>query len=359
MSKVAEEDSANGRDEQAADWCLRMAEGVLSVDEQRAFDAWIADADNRAAVELAAADWRSIDSVADKPELIRIRSQALESFRRANSMRWMRRMPARWELPAGLAASLALAIAVAIWFLHVPTQAFETGTGERRIVMLEDGTQLSLDAASHVEVRMARDRRELHLLRGRARFDVARNPLRPFTVAAANKVVVALGTSFSVELLQRQMHVVLYEGRVQVLEREGTSTAALLPPPQSAGEPGGALLPGRELVASLDTPKAQVVPADLQRSSSWETGQLNFVNEPLGPAIERMNRYSKEKLSVRDPRVAAFKVNGVFTAGDVKAFVEGVTAFSPVRAVRESRVIVLEMTGSEENSPERAVPQDP
>src|SRR3546814_7568044 len=42
-------------------------------------------------------------------------------------------------------------------------------------------------------------------------------PLRPFSVAAAGKIVVATGTEFSVELLGRETRVILYEGHVAVL----------------------------------------------------------------------------------------------------------------------------------------------
>src|SRR3546814_12464145 len=40
---------------------------------------------------------------------------------------------------------------------------------------------------------------------------------RPFSVAAAGKIVVATGTEFSVELLGRETRVILYEGHVAVL----------------------------------------------------------------------------------------------------------------------------------------------
>jgi transmembrane sensor len=359
MSKAAEEEGANSREEQAADWCVRLAEGTLSAAEQCAFDVWIADSDNQVAMEEASTVWRSIDAAADKAEFIRFRSEALEMFRRANSQRWARRMPARWRWPAGLAASLLLAVTAVAWFLHHPTKSFATGIGERRVVMLDDGTRLSLDAATRIEARIAKDRRELRLLHGRARFDVAQDPLRPFTVSAASKVVVALGTSFSVELLQRQMHVILYEGQVQVLERENASMPSMQPLQNKRGSGRSqSLLPGRQLVASLDTAKAEVLPADLQRSSSWEAGQLNLANEPLESAVERMNRYSKVKLLLKDASVAGFKVNGVFTAGDVEAFIEGVTTFSPVRVVREGDVIVLESAKPGTNSSGDAVPEE-
>src|SRR5207245_1904198 len=97
-------------------------------------------------------------------------------------------------------------------------------------------------------------------------------------------------------------------------------------------------------VASFDKPSVRVMPADLSRSLSWETGQLNFLNEPLESAVERMNRYSRERLVVGDREVATFRINGVFTAGDTEAFVEGVATFFPVDVIRQPGKLVLKST---------------
>ena len=51
------------------------------------------------------------------------------------------------------------------------------------------------------------------LLAGRAKFDVAHDALRPFSVLARNRLTVATGTSFSVELLSRQVLAFRCHGR--------------------------------------------------------------------------------------------------------------------------------------------------
>jgi transmembrane sensor len=52
--------------------------------------------------------------------------------------------------------------------------------------------------------------------------------------------------------------------------------------------------------------------------------------------VERVNRYSNEKLEIGDSAAGQVRVTGVFTAGDVQAFVEGVSGAFPVRAVRQN-----------------------
>src|SRR3546814_16859013 len=75
-----------------------------------------------------------------------------------------------------------------------------------------------------------------------------------------------------------------------------------------------------------------LVSFDPERSSSWEAGQLSFGDEPLALAVVRLNRYSSRKLALGDAKVAPVRVNGVFTAGDTAAFVEGVPLMNAVRA---------------------------
>lgn len=356
MNGTTADESPVGRDEQAAEWCLRLAEQSLAGHEQRELDAWLQDPLNRAAFEQATVVWEGMEVAADRPEIIHVRSQALESFRRANSRRWARRIPTRWGWAA--AASLIVAAAV-IHLFHDAPRIYETGIAERRTVMLEDGSRLSLDAATRVEARLEDERRDLRLLSGRARFDVARNPLRPFSVAAGNKVVVATGTSFSVELLQRELRVVLYEGHVEVLEQRD---AAAEPRPvqldAEAVRAGGELAPGRELLASLEKPTATLAPADIARSLSWETGQLNFTNEPLQTAVERMNRYARERLVIGDATAATFSINGVFTAGDTEAFIEGLRTFRPVEVERRPGEIVIRSAPRPGNRERTAVPRE-
>jgi transmembrane sensor len=336
------------RDEQAAIWCLDIAQGELPRHEQEAFDRWIADPANAAAFEDAARVWNTADAVAEMPELIQMRGAALENFRRANKRRWAGRLPTAWYWGGSIAAVLLLALLTTM-MLRVPTQVYQTGIGERRIAVLEDGSKLSLDADTEVDVRLSRNRRELALLRGRAKFDVAKDPLRPFTVTAGDKMVVATGTSFSVELLDRRVHVLLYEGHVAVLEAKNERSV-----PQRGAAGGGqamaadqALTPGRELVASIGVPvPATVTRSDPSRSLLWESGQLSFDDEPLSSAVARMNRYSTEQLAIDGPDAAQLRVNGVFTAGDTDAFIEGVTALNPVHVVREGDRIVLAQNAS-------------
>ncbi len=326
------------RAERAATWAARLAEGPMPAGQQREFQAWLdADPANDTALREVMGAWDAVEHYAASAEMVALRESALASARR--TMRRRAGRGPRLRLIWSAAAALVLFVAVAgggAWAWLTP-KTFQTGVGERRVVALSDGSKLSLDADTIVKVAYTRENRKLWLERGRARFEVARNPLRPFSVTAADEVVVATGTAFSVELLQSQVHVVLYEGHVMLLDRASQGArrtvslgARTLPADQL-------LAPGRELIlpvrsAAQTVAPAVVTPSDPVRSLSWEGGQLVFEDESLPTVVVRMNRYADRPLAIGNAGAAGLRVSGVFRAGDTDALVQGLAAAFDVKA---------------------------
>jgi transmembrane sensor len=319
---------------------VRLKEQALTGKRREEFDAWLkADPRNGQTLEEIIAAWHAVDQYAASAQFMAMREAAIAEGRRAVS----RGRPV-WSVrgrPWLAAAALLLVLSgLGLWQWLTP-QVYSTAVGERRLVVLADGSRISLDAATTVRVAYSRDRRRLWLEHGRAKFDVAKDPLRPFTVSADDKIVVATGTSFSVERIGDQVRVVLYEGHVAVLEsREGAAPYLLDVGPKRI--PAGNLLTaGKELILpvekldKLSFEPAAVEPVDIPRSLSWESGLLVFDDEPLALAVARMNRYASKPLVLGGAAVSGLKVSGVFRAGNTTAFVEGLTAAFGVQVRQE------------------------
>lgn len=316
---------------EAAAWAARLSDGLMSSDEQAEFQVWLdADPAHGLALEETIAAWRVVEHYAASSQMMTLREAALASARRT-----LRKRNARWSVRRWAGMSIAASVLVAMigvltWIMP---RTYETGVGERRVVMLSDGSKMSMDADTVVKLRYTKKDRRFWLERGRARFEVAHQPLRPFSVTAANDVVVATGTAFSVELVQKQVRVILYEGHVAVLDRNHDSMRRRVAVGSHSLPADQLLRPGSELILSA-IPRtrlapielAEVVPADPMRSLSWESGQLVFENEPLSFVVERMNRYAGKPLVVGDAAAAKVRVSGVFIAGDTRALVQGLTA---------------------------------
>jgi transmembrane sensor len=219
---------------------------------------------------------------------------------------------------------------------------------------LVDGSTITLDSQSEVRVRYTRNGRDLTLTRGQARFEVAHDVERPFSVVAGGQKVVATGTVFNVDLLGSKVLVTLIEGRVVVLPQglgvpalesnaEGlmarsTGDAERSAPgavaqrsPRMRGR-GVELLAGERLVASpVEAPLVERV--NVERATAWQNGDLIFDNEALASVITRVNRYTRARIELTDASTAELKISGVFHTGDVDGFVSTISSYLPVRVV--------------------------
>jgi transmembrane sensor len=236
-----------------------------------------------------------------------------------------------------IAASLLISVTAGsgYWWLVKPDD-YRTALGERRVVTLSDGSKLSLDADSEVTVRYRAHERALHLLKGQARFDVAHDKSRPFSVVAGNQKVIATGTAFNIDMAGPTVLVTLIEGHVVVLDENAGGKSV----PAVWGHPVE-LKAGQQLAAGAAA--AQIVPANIHRVTAWTVGQIILDDEPLSSVVDRVNRYGGPQVVIASPEVGAMKISGVFNTGDTLGFVEIVTHYLPVKAVSEGQnVIALE-----------------
>jgi transmembrane sensor len=313
-------------EEAAAFWTVRHAEGLAAHEEEQ-FAIWLSrSAENAAAWSDAQSAWDSFDEAGDDEILLAMRSQALASQRTS----WFRP-----ELAAAAAVALLLLVS-ALLFLpsHMPGNGssgqqnapspvvYASAAGEVKVVTLPDGSRVTLDAASSFETRFSGSSRSARLLRGRAFFDVKTNPQRPFSVAAADRLVLALGTRFDVRLRPDELTVTLVEGSVEI---------------SAPGMVGSTVLkPGQQFVEHKGTAVVRSLQSELNTALEWQQGFVTFDNDTLAEAVVEINRYSSQQLVIRDPAVASLRVTGQFRTGDAERFGRTVGEIHPVRLVRRA-----------------------
>jgi transmembrane sensor len=138
-----------------------------------------------------------------------------------------------------------------------------------------------------------------------------------------------VGTAFDVRGDGGQVKVVLVEGKVRVdpIRHEGLEKLI----PQLAEEQ---LTAGEQLVASPGAGPVVVAAADIQRATSWRSGQVIFRDDTLAAAVAELNRYSDKRIEVDDPRLAVLRVSGVFSTDRPENFVAAVTTFYSIKAIQ-------------------------
>jgi transmembrane sensor len=220
--------------------------------------------------------------------------------------------PPRWRRwPTAAAAGLATIVACAgVWaaWLRYDGQRYETHVGCRSRIVLEDGSVIDLNTNSELRVRFDEGRREIKLLRGEGRFQVAHDATRPFVVSAAGADLRAVGTQFSVRL--RESH------QIDVLVAEGEVAIASQRVPQHPS-----LHAGDAAVVTHDRVSvSRIEPQVLAQRLAWTSGRLEFRGESLAFAVEEFNRYNRRKISLADPKLAQLRVGGSFKSTDPDSF---------------------------------------
>lgn len=299
------------------------------------FESWLKDRSNAYVWGQVVSVWDFLGDQAKEPELVSARTRALLAVKRAMAQR---RAIWSWQGTVAAVAAAGLLIAVGVQGFNWARRPadYTTGFGERRIVRLEDGSRISLDSDSEVTVRYTRYARSLHLLKGQARFDVAHDVERPFSVVARDRKVVATGTAFNIDLTRPNVSVTLIEGHVVVLDATGDAQSVQ---PSTRKVPLVELHAGQELVATND--KASVVKdVNIKQVTAWVSGQLVFTNETLSDVVARVNRYSTTPIVIADSDLADEKVSGVFNVGDVPGFLDIITQTLPLSVSDDQRGVI-------------------
>jgi transmembrane sensor len=320
--------------EVAAYWWVRRDAGAMAADEQQAFEAWCAASPtHREAYARAQRMWSHFEQQADPSELRALRTAALG----------VAPEPKRWPRMAAMILLCAMTAALAITLrsprhpqsgvltdssVPVSTEKYSTARNERSTITLSDGSVVTLNLDTSLDIAFTPAERLVRITHGQAFFEVAKNPIRPFVVAAADRRVTALGTQFDVRLDPDRVEVILLEGKVAV-DHAAPSMLERLNIRQARIE----LKPGEKLIAALGEPVA-VIDTNAQSATSWRQGWVAFENATVADAVAELNRYSERPLIVPDESVRNLRLSGVFRVGQPDRFAAIIQELLPVKAVQ-------------------------
>lgn len=340
--------------ERAAEWYRRMHEEQVSDDVQRAFTAWLDSAsEHRTLYDRIDRACVTLKEGSEDTRVLALRHEtALRLTRRTSRV-----LPAvRWAIAASVVLLAIGTVGLTVWqarsvgngrsFLSAlidsvhfgSANVYTTGTGQRLALTLQDGSQVTLDTQSELQVAFSAGERAVHLRRGQAFFEVAKDKKRPFVVEAGSRRLIAVGTAFDVRLDREQIKVTMVEGTVRVEPRQpAPSNASDL---AASGEtralpaaPITTITAGEQLIADRGH-EVRIRSSDTERATSWRRGQLIFNNTRLADALDEVNRYSEVKIRLTDLTLSDLRLSGGFATGRPDVFVEAVTSYFPVRVSR-------------------------
>lgn len=277
--------------QQAANWLTRLHDEDVTEADRHAFDAWCqADPRHAVAIERMRGLWGSLDTLPAKP--------ARMALNRAFTPQRSRGVQVTGVLGVVLCAWLGLQ--------HLPVWMADqrTGVGERRQVVLEDGSRLQLNSNSAVDVKFDGHQRVIELLQGELWVDVAKDAQRPFVVRTDQGTATALGTRYLVKRAENGTTLVtVIESTVAVKgdTSEGVKVAA-----------------GQRLI--LDHGQAQA-PQAIGNSDpdAWTRGLLKVNDQPLDEVLQSLASYRHGLVRFDPQALKNLRVSGVFKLDDTTA----------------------------------------
>jgi len=343
---------------EAVDWFLHFQDRTRGEPNRQAFSEWLLRSPSHVDEYLrVACTWRKLD-VGDQGNLetaalvaaarkehetdnvVPLRGRLNRGARTAGGNP-REQLPGRTRA-AALAACVLLG--VSLWIAYPiwrPAMTSQTAIGEQRSFTLQDGSVVFLNTNSKVSVRWSSAERHVDLLRGEARFKVAKDPSRPFIVATTKAAVRAVGTIFNVRAEASSTQVAVLEGQVEVV----AATRAPETEPLTQGQDERAMVPGlsssmrlaagqRAAVTSLGI-EANAGPP-LESVMAWTERRLVFRDQPLSAVLSEFNRYQIQPLLLDDPELATLKISGIFDLNDPESLIAYLGAYETVQVDRKS-----------------------
>lgn len=314
----------------AARWYVRMREATPEAPERTTFEVWLlSDHRHRAAYQMIESTMEDFSSTERLKELSNALSQKLYFEQTAKRKKIS-------KLGSGLAVML---LCVGLGFLGrsqyqqwqaapISSQVQTTSVAQMITRTLDDGSVVTANANSAMEIVYYRHQRLVKLNRGEAVFEVTKDPARPFIVETQQAKVTVLGTRFAVNQLSKKVRISVDHGRVQVAPINGQGAMLIL----HDGE-----------VAEIDQSTAvHKVKRNAADSFSFVSGRIVFDRADMFEVADTLSRY-------RQPAVNALffgdhtpKVNAVLKIAEVEDFIQTLPQSVPVTLKRKDDALVIE-----------------
>lgn len=343
--------------ETAAQWFVRLQEGDASAEAFAEWNKWLgASSEHRLAYEELENTILRLERLRHPPQLPSLAQLAADGYDGSAPLEQLSAIQpsaARKLLRNSRTALLALAAAVVLmafggpWFLSRVTSqpasgsmSYRTAAAQTKLIQLPEGSRVTLDADSELNVVLTSQRRALTLVRGEGYFQVAKDRRRPFIVQAGATQVTAVGTAFNIRRSANRTVVAVLEGKVELVA--GPQSRPNAPAPvsdrhdQSRFPQLSAQVAAGEAVSYSESGDLQALPAtEASLAAAWLQGHRRYYNEPLRYVLADVSRYTGRKIEVSDELTGDLQFTGTLDVENSEAWLRGLSVALPVRLVQE------------------------
>ena len=336
--------------EQASYWVLVRHSGSWSDAEEAELQAWM-----RQGVaylieyEYALKLWKKLDQFQTSSFPAR---QTAHLLRAKNNEQRKQVRKIQKNAVTGL---LILCLAVGIKEIRL-TDTFHTGVGERKTIILEDGSKLTLNTNTNITVRINDNSRQINLKQGEVYIIAAHEKDRPFDVIAGNGRIRDIGTRFNVYADGKATQVTVAEGKVAVIPDVRITGAPFFDHLLSLGtlwfapdnfyqnRNGVELLADEQLVYNAYGETSPPISINHDNVIAWHKGRLVFEMASLEEVLTQVQRYYPVKFEYAKDSLKHIQVSASFEIDNLQTILNTLQTTFPIIARQfESGRIILSL----------------
>ncbi|MGD9842848.1 MAG: FecR domain-containing protein [Steroidobacteraceae bacterium] len=241
----------------------------------------------------------------------------------------------------GMAASITIASLFGGWLwlqhpshVHFGSFAYQTAPGQQKAFQLPEGSTVTLDADSALDVELSSNLRSLTLKRGEAYFEVAKDKTWPFVVRAGAAQVTAVGTAFNIRMSDDQTVVAVTEGKVEVVTApKDVSASAGIDRQLATARPRltAQIGAGEAVSYADDGNRLQALPATIAPlATAWLNGRRQYRNEQLRYVLADIDRYTAHRIDITD-EAAELRFTGTLNLENIDVWIRSLPVALPVK----------------------------
>jgi len=243
-----------------------------------------------------------------------------------------RPMPRLMQRYAGIAAAVILLAASAVFYYqhYFIYTTYATDYGMTRDIVLDDGSEVILNANSSLKVpRQLSGHREVWL-EGEAFFSITKKPNHArFVVHTDNLNVEVLGTKFNVSSRHQKTEVMLDEGSVKL-----TSSLPDVKEPLM-------MIPGDLVSLSNKDAAFKKKTVEPARYSAWRSNLMVFEDTPLSKVAQQIEDYYGIEVEIANAALMKSQLTGTLPNNNLGIVLKSLSATLKMTVVREEHKIIL------------------
>ncbi len=236
----------------------------------------------------------------------------------------------------GIAASILL-VSLAGWFFFqrsgketavVSYTRVHTGAGERKSILLPDGSTAELNGNSELKFpgRFTQSERLVEL-KGEAFFSVTKDPLRPFVVTTDSSRTQVLGTRFNLTAYADKHILTVEEGKVSFALRNATDGKLIVMGGQQATLKNG----------HLDYREGSTIDVAL----GWKTNTFVMENETLAQIAERLEQWYGVDVKIKPGTLRELTVTGTYRNASLEKILKGLSYTTDIHYKITDKVVEI------------------